>query len=397
MNATIQARRRPLPTILTVYRPIEEYREAVAVDATEDTGLVDPLDAYLLHRMLDLVPGEPVLVDAAIGATGGASSLIGLNHPRVRSVWGVAGQDADACREAVSSLRGHLNGRWNGHVSLDVLTDAEMPPGLARGSSAVILLDATGDRSDSIAEEVGRWLDRRPEAIVLVLGLGKLGPCPALSSLVVMCTPESGLRFDLLREQNEVLMASRLGMIARRDNAGASLALERLRLSYTGNFRYIDLLRQVNDTAMREAKIDVDTLRANWTFGPLAAEIEDLKRAAREAEDRAAAATQALSEAQGWFGRHAVVQEPAPPACLAPVLVIERRTLIQNVRHRLSPTPVGGAWRLAKRVRRKLSPTAVGGAWRLAKRVRRKLAPTPVGGAWRLAKRSVGSVVGRRG
>ena len=54
-----------------------------------------------------------------------------------------------------------------------------------------------------------------------------------------------------------------------------------------------------------------------------------------------------------------------------------------------------GAQQLSRRpasplvkVRRKLSPTPVGKVWRLAKRLRRELAPTPVGEAYRGTRRA---------
>ncbi|MHB1556909.1 MAG: hypothetical protein ACYC61_05445 [Isosphaeraceae bacterium] len=389
MSAAIPARRRPLPSILTVYRPIEEYRESASSgEVAGASELLGPLDAFLVHRLLDLLPGEPVLIDGAIVATGGSSSLVGLNHPRVRAVWGVADGNNDACREAVSSLRDHLGRRAADGPNLGVLPAAELPPGLTRVSTPVVLLDASGDRCASLAEQVGDWLDRRPNAVVLVLGLGKVGQCPAMASLVGRCTPESGLRLDLLRELNEVLMASRMALVASRGNEGVSLAIERLRLSYTGNFRYVDLLRQVNDTAMRQANIDVDTLRAHPTFGPLSEEIEGLKRAAREADERAAAAAQALRDAQGWFSRQVAAPEPSPMPMPMPAVGV----MIPG-----SPSPSNRARHAIQKVRHRLAPTPVGGAWRMAKRVRRKLAPTPVGGAWRMAKRGIKAVIGRRG
>ncbi|MGB2607449.1 MAG: hypothetical protein WBC80_00645, partial [Isosphaeraceae bacterium] len=90
MNPTIQNKRQPLPSILTVYGPIEEFWESSRPAGglgSEPSEAICPLDAFLIHRLLELVPGRPLLIDAALARTGGASSLIGLAHPQVRRVW----------------------------------------------------------------------------------------------------------------------------------------------------------------------------------------------------------------------------------------------------------------------------------------------------------------------
>jgi hypothetical protein len=347
MNPPIQGRRQSLPTILTVYRPVEEYWEACRPTALPDTGPVealDPLDAFLVHRLLDLVPGDPVLIDAAIGRTGGASSLIGMHHPRVGCVRAVADPESLPSWRALSTLRGYVGRRGSGLAPLEVITTPGLPEVLAEPAWAIVLVDARAGDAASLAEQIGRWLDDRPDAWVLVLGLGRVGDCPALASLLSLCLPGSGRQFRLLREAGEVLVASGLGLVARYDDPAVEDALERLRESYSGNHRYLDLLRQVNDAALRDARIDADTLRSNWTFGPLAVEIEELKRKEWVMWQRAEAAEEALRRLRRFT-------EP-----------------LEKLGRGVSASPVGGAWRLAKRVRRKLAPTPVGGAWRLAKR-----------------------------
>jgi hypothetical protein len=352
MNSTIEAKRRPLPSISTVYRPIEEYwgssRPAGLPDA-EPAEALDPLDAFLVHRLLELVPGRPVLVDAAIARTGGASSLIGMQHPRVRAVWAVLDPESLPSRRALATLEDHAGSRGSGPVPLKIVARPELPESLAGQPDAVILADAREGDAASLAEDIGRWLDERPDALVLVLGIGPVGDCAAVASLLSLCSPGSGKQLRLLREVSEVLMASRLGVVARRDHpyiAGALLRLEQL---YTGNYRYLDLLWRANHAALREARIDADVLRSHPTFGAISDEIEGLKCAVREANERAAAATQALARIQA--------QAPEPVDSLV------------MLRRRLSPTPLGQAWRLAKRARVKLSPTPVGRAYRLTKRV----------------------------
>ena len=86
-----------------------------------------------------------------------------------------------------------------------------------------------------------------------------------------------------------MLMASRLGVVARHDHPHVADVLLALQQFYTGNYCYLDLLRQVNLAALREARIDEAVLRSHPTFGPISAEIEELKRSVREAREQLAA------------------------------------------------------------------------------------------------------------
>lgn len=351
MNSTIAERRRPLPSIATVYAPVEEYWEAFRPVGSPDGGAfeaLDPLDAFLIHRLLELVPGHAVLIDVAIASTGGASSLIGMHHPRTPDVWAVVDTESLPSRRALESLQRH-SGRRGAEpgARLKAVARAELLEALAGQAGAIVLADARGGDAACQAEEIGRWLDARPDALVLVLGLGRVGDCPAVASLLALCSPESGRRFRLLRELSEVLMGSGLGIVARSDHPDVDDALLRLEQLYTGNYRYLSLLWRANHAALREARIDADVLRGHLTFGAISEEIEGLKRAVREANERADAAGASTGMATGDVS----------------TLVLLRRAL--------APTPVGGAWRLVRRVRHHLSPTPVGRAYRLTKRVAR--------------------------
>jgi hypothetical protein len=354
MNATMEERRRPVPSIATVYQPIEEYWEASRPVGLPDGGpseSLDPLDAFLVHRLLELVPRHPVLVDAAIAPTGGASSLIGIHHPRVCEVWAVVDNESLPSRRAMASLRDHA-GRLSSTPAapLKVVDRTDLTGGLAQQPGAIILTDARAGDDACLAGDIGRWLDTRPEALVLVLGVGRVGECPAIASLLSLSGPGSNKKLWLLRELSEVLMGSHLAIVARREHPDIATVLKRLEQYYTGNHQYVDLLWRANRAALRDARIDEEVLRGNVTFGPISQEIEDLKRAVREANERAAAAARELAAAGD---------------ATSPLLML-RRTL--------SPTPVGQAWRIAKRARTRLSPTPIGRAYRFTKKVALKCA-----------------------
>ncbi len=298
MNLTIEARRRPLPAISTVYRPVEEYWGAArpaGLPAEDPREALDPLDAFLVHRLLELVPGHPVLIDAAIATTGGASSLIGVHNPSVRAVWAVVDPESLPSRRALATLEAHAGIRGPELAPLEVVERAELAGSLADQSGAVILADARAGDPAYLAGEIDRWLDIRPDALVLLLGIGDVGDCPAVAAVLTLCSPSSGYRLRLLRELSEVLMSSRLGVVARRDHTGLDRALQRLEQFYTGNYRYLDLLWRANHAALREARIDADVLRSHPTFGAISDEIDGLRSAVREANERAAAAAAALA------------------------------------------------------------------------------------------------------
>ncbi len=369
MNPTIQDRRQPLPSIVTVYRPIEEYWESsrpAGGPGPEPSEALDPFDAFLVHRLLDLVPRPPILVDAALVPTHGASSLIGLGHPRVRAVWAVTDPGSPPARRVLAAVRGHVRARGHDLAPLKAKAHSELPAGLAEQPGATILTHARAGDGASLAEQVDHWLDAQPEALVLVLGLGRVGDCPAIASLVSHCTPESGKRLRLLRELSEVLMASRLGLIARHDHPHVEDMLLRLQQCYTGNYRYLDLLREVNLAALREARIDADAMRNHPFSWALTVEIDEAKRAAWEAQVALQAAREQLA---------------AVPPVIPRFLVAMRR--------RLSPTPVATIWRRLRQVRGQLSPMPVATIWRQVKQVRSQLSPTPVGRTYRYGKRVV--------
>jgi hypothetical protein len=353
MNPTIQDKRQPLPSILTVYRPIEEYWDSFGPADGLSPGpseVLEPFDAFLVHRVLELVPGLPILVDAALAGTGGASSLIGLAHPHVRGVWAVAERGSLASERALSALRGYVRSRGSGLAPLEVIARSDLLSGLADQPGVVILVDARVADAAALAEEVGRWLDERPDALVLVLGLGRVGECPAVASLLPLCSPDSPRRLWLLRELGEVLMASHMGVVARHDHPHVADVLLRVQQYYNGNYRYLDLLRQVNQEALRAAQIDADVMRHHPLSWALSGEIEELKRSAREAKEQAVAAAQVLAARDAelqevWRALHEAREQlaaipPVPPSVLV------------RVRRKLAPTPLGMAWRLAKRVAR---------------------------------------------
>src|SRR5262245_44803323 len=124
MNPTIQDQRQPLPSILMVARRIEDYWESIREAGGPGplpSDALDPFDAFLVHRLLELIPRRALVIDVAFTPTGGASSLIGLAHPQVRRVWAIAGPGPVESERAISALRRALSDRSAEPAELEVL------------------------------------------------------------------------------------------------------------------------------------------------------------------------------------------------------------------------------------------------------------------------------------
>jgi hypothetical protein len=268
MSTRLQNKRPQWPSILTVFRPVEEYWSHSGLARSfgpDPERLLNPFDALLMHLVLDFTPDRPVLVDLAAGATGGASSVVGLTHPHVRRVVTVAGAAGDPANSdrVVSALQEFGRGSPSGLAHLDVLPADELPGLLPDLCQAVILVDLRGEGTAGRAEAIRRWLDEQPDALVLLLGLGRVGECPAVESAIRLCSADSGRRLWLLRELGEVLAASGLGMVAMRDHPHVAEILLRIQNLYTGNYRFLELFKAVNLAEIRAAEIDLEVLRSH--------------------------------------------------------------------------------------------------------------------------------------
>ena len=358
MDSTILDKRPKFPSILTVYRPIADYWASIGPERDQGQDverLLDPFDALLIHLVLDLTPGSPVLVDLAAGTTAGASSVIGLTHPQVRRVVAVTRPGSLVVDRAVSALRGFVRGRATGFAPLDVLPIAEMPAGLSDRARIVILADVRGGDVAELAASLRLWLDEMPDALVLLLGLGKVGECPGIEAMLELCPGDSGRRFRLFRELGEILAASHLGILVRDDHPHADEILLRLRLLYDGNFRFLDLLRSVNQAAMQDAQVDDEVLKTHPLSRPLRTEIETLRRATQEANEKAESASHALAamSAQREELLGTIRELSAQTVAATPILGIVRRKLAIGI--------AGKLYRASKRsVRRRLSSIGSG-------------------------------------
>src|SRR5579875_2263540 len=79
MYPVFHAPRPRLPSVLSVFGPIEQYqadRDKRSLFSGNTGAVLEPLDAYLAHLLVNVHPGEPVLLDLTAEQTSGASTLL---------------------------------------------------------------------------------------------------------------------------------------------------------------------------------------------------------------------------------------------------------------------------------------------------------------------------------
>jgi len=294
MHPAFTKKRPRLPSISTVFQPIEQYRAALE----EQQPLADPavsleaLDAYLVHLFLDYHPGAPAVLDFAAEATAGASALLASLHPRVEHVHAIGGPLPGHRRAYRGVVEDCLGDQDRPPARLEWLSSAEVTPQRKAGADAVFFVDA--GRAD-VDAEVERCLNVLPAAVVLVFDLGAVGDCAAIDALLQRFPSGSPRRFALLRDCGEVLSASRLGMVASREDSSAEVILCRLGQLFTGNYSFLGLLRSATEGAIRATSSDKDVLQNDRLFTDWNAEINRLKQAAQQAREDAAQARESAA------------------------------------------------------------------------------------------------------
>jgi len=328
MYSAFNATRPHLPSVLSVFGPIEQYQGELQKRGPfhgNAVAALEPLDAYLAHLLITVHPGEPAILDLAAEATTGASTLLSLLHPRQPHVHALGGPlpgDRRAYRGAVEEF---LQRHGKDVSYLQWLPHAEHLHGQA---DVVVFVAANKPDIDTAVE---RCLNQMPSAIVLVFGLGPVGDCAALDALLKHFPTGSSRRLTLLRESGEALSASRLGMVAEHDNATAEALLRRLRQLFTSNYSILGLLRSAAEKAIRASGSDTAVRESDDSFLGWNHEINQLKKAAQHAREHAEAAEE-LRALKGRISYRLSEQFSRWRKQLAPDRT-RRRRLLELLRH----------------------------------------------------------------
>jgi hypothetical protein len=274
-----------LPSVLSVSQPIEQYRAELSQRSLlrdNAVAALDPLDAYLAHLFVDRHPGEPAVLDLTGESTAGASVVLALLHPRQPHVLAVA--DRQIYRGVLEEF---LLRQGKSLSRLQWLHRTE--PAMELHGKRDVILFVDGSRA-AVDGEAEHWLSILPSAVVLVFGLGAVGDCAAIDTLLQRFPSGSRRRFALLRDCGEALSVSRLGIVADRNNAAAEIALTRLKQLFTSNYSFLGLLRSVTEQAIRSTTSDSAVRESDHLlFREWNHEINQLKQAAQQARDDAEA------------------------------------------------------------------------------------------------------------
>lgn len=246
-----------LPTIASAYDVVEQYLDHLADSAGPLTSSppvpLAPVDALLIWLLAAFQPNRIDVVDGALADTGGASTVLCRSIPAVRLV-AVPRQSAGSWRTAVDAYLARVERPLSGMVEVDF----DSPCGLtelrsAQADARCWMLSSAAKDPAALAAEVRRWLESRPRAVVLVLGVGRTGSCPALAALVPSCA-ESPLRLTLLRELAPALASSRLAVVAHHANSDCEDALFRVGQLFIDHFQYLSLVREACRSAVEQAE-----------------------------------------------------------------------------------------------------------------------------------------------
>jgi hypothetical protein len=244
------------PTIYSSYRPVDDYlryRKGVLREQDVDPAVaMRPLDALLTHLLISIQPQRVHVVDLAADATDGASTALALTHPSVRRVAVRRSETVDRNRPLL-----HCHLHLSGVAALPEWIEIEDDPGAASepmepNVSLVLLTAQRRGEESQIAEQVERWLDVVPRALVLVLGVGVTGSCPVLAALANCCGVDSPLRLLLPREWAPSLVGSALGVVGARNQTAVDEIAFRIGPRFNDLYQTHDLLAQTCRSLLKE-------------------------------------------------------------------------------------------------------------------------------------------------
>lgn len=249
-----------MPTLFSVYEPIESYLEATQTArgglADDDRGALSPgaIDFFLLHQWIAQWTVRPRVIDLAAEATRGASTLFFLGNPQVRevqvlpSVERAAGAadwrpllEAAVSDRAVSPQPGYsvLPVSRVGEIRRCFRENELRPPLLV-----LLHVDAKESR-ESLEKTLEELLALQADAVVAVCPVGRIGCCGTLASLIAHCDSHHEHRLAAFREICPFTATSQLAVLYRASNRDADEMLERMGHWFDGNFQFLSLTREL--------------------------------------------------------------------------------------------------------------------------------------------------------
>ncbi len=285
------------------------------------------------------------IVDLAGAPTWGATTVLWASQDRGRRVLvpaAVVGGPDD--REWPGVLREFLD-ELGPEASLDFYpagSAAALPPdlpGLRRRDPRPVLVCAalSPEAARDLDGNLGPIYDAHPSAVVLLLGLGRLGEDPAVESLSAW-TRTHGLRLTALRDLSPCLASARAAAIYPPGDAEFPQVLGRIRQLFEGNFDFLTLAHQACTLYLAKGEVNARAEELRARCGELELALRD-ERAAGEELGRRIERVLADRDRQVEGLRLQIDRECSRPVLKALALQCGRRALSFGRRHRALLAP----------------------------------------------------------
>jgi len=238
-----------ISTIDTVFRPVARYLEQAPYGSRVEEGL-SPLDGYAIHLILEFCPGPVAAFDLASRATWGASTIACLANRRAAVVAVEEEESAlpprgDRLHEIVRRFA--FEAELESREGLAVVSRSDDPwstiASNARRDAIPILLLPARFAASSSGEVVATFLDRFPDGLVVVLGLGKTSDDPDARAVIGLASMEGGPIVRLLRESAPSLHDCSIALISRAPNPIGADVATRIEQLFTTNYDFLTLVR----------------------------------------------------------------------------------------------------------------------------------------------------------
>jgi hypothetical protein len=282
MTTKLSANRFPrLMTIGSVHRPVSDYLDGLPERPADEP--LSPLDCYLIHLAVEFSPRRAAVLDLACEATWGASSVVCLANPRVARVSAQGGDlpiapetrldelISDFAAEAelpgadgFSTIRADAANVWSELVRSRV------------GRDFPIVLLPSSAFDESVVDILGPIFEALPEAVVLVLGNGRIGEDRSAQRLVGSLCASPGLSLWFLREHASALTSSGTAVVALRGNRFAQEIVGRIEKTFSTNYDFLTLVRQSCMYALEKGvRGELDARRVGPSLIDTAAQADD--------------------------------------------------------------------------------------------------------------------------